>query len=76
MKDEEIIELVRDRFVTTQQAAEIIGFEFTSAVNTLVKREQIKYYRLGGKLILIPRSAAEAYAANRPGKGGRPSKKG
>ena len=74
MTDSELIKLVRERFVTTQEAAEIIDFEFVSSVSTLIRRGQIEHYKLGGKLILIPRRAAEEYAANRPGKGGRPPK--
>ena len=74
MNDQELYEEFCKRFVNSTDAIDITGHNFPSHINLMAQRGHIKAYRLGPRFSMYSRAELEQYAANRPGKGGRPPK--
>lgn len=73
--DREIYEEFLRRFADATNAAKIAGLDYASHVNLMSQRGHYNKYELGPRFSMYSKAELEAYAASRPGKGGRPSKK-
>lgn len=74
LSNEELLQLFKLRFVDAKTAADICGYEKVSSINTLVHRGHLIRYRVASRFAVYDREAVSEWAANRPGKGGRPPK--
>jgi len=72
--DDEIFAEFMRLFCDAREAADLMEYEHTTAVSTLVFRKLLKRYKIASRFAVYSRAEVESRAANRPGKGGRPKK--